>query len=75
MKKKIVMVSLQFQLSNEVFLASFMSHRICDVSAIHEKFTFTFLCDSIIPSERKALTGITIFCLNVLICPGQGCEL
>lgn len=53
MKKKIVMVSLQFQLSNEVFLASFMSHRICDVSAIHEKFTFTFLCDSIIPSERK----------------------
>ena len=63
LKKKIVLISLQFQLNNEVLLASFMSHRICTISAIHEKFALIFPLGQYNPLERKALTGIIILCL------------
>lgn len=60
LKKKIVLISLQFQLNNEVLLASFMSHRICTISAIHEKFALIFSRGQYKPLERKA---IIILCL------------
>ena len=47
LKKKIVLSSLQFQLNNEVLLASFMSHRVCTVSAIHEKFALIFFSGTV----------------------------
>lgn len=63
LKKKIVLISLQFQLNNEVLLASFMFHRICTISAIHEKFALIFSLGQYKPLERKDLTGIIISCL------------
>ena len=63
LKKKIVLISLHFQLNNEVLLASFMSCRLYTVSAIHEKFALIFSLGQYKPLERKALTGIIILCL------------